>query len=90
MRACMHCVVSGRVQGVFYRVATQRKAVALGVDGWVRNLPDGSVEVFAQGAEDALAELRAWLWQGPPRAAVAEVRCRPVVDPEELEGFEVR
>lgn len=90
MSSCMRCIVSGRVQGVFYRVATQRKAAALGVDGWVRNLPDGSVEVFARGGDAALAELQAWLWQGPPQAAVTAVRCQAVPDPGEPEGFEVR
>lgn len=90
MRSCIRCKVSGHVQGVFYRAATQRRATELGLDGWVRNLPDGSVEVLACGEEAVLAVLRDWLRQGPPRALVAEVRCQAAEDPGDLSRFEVR
>jgi acylphosphatase len=85
----VRCLVSGRVQGVFYRASTQRKAEALGLTGWVRNLPDGRVEVLASGPEDALKELRDWLWQGPPHAAVTGVQCERTEHPA-LPRFEVR
>lgn len=65
--------MEGRVQGVFYRAETQKKAVQLGLFGWVRNLPDGRVEVFASGPEPALESLFAWLQQGPARAEVEKV-----------------
>lgn len=68
-------LVTGVVQGVFYRANTQRKATELGVTGWVRNLPDGRVEVLAFGTEQQLIALRAWLWQGPERARVDAVEC---------------
>lgn len=71
--AACRCIVSGRVQGVFFRDSTARRAAALGVAGHARNLPDGTVEVFAVGAPDALAGLRAWLEVGPPAARVARV-----------------
>jgi len=76
MNRCRHFLVSGRVQGVFFRAATEAAARRLGVTGWVRNLADGSVELVACGEEAKLAELERWLWQGPPRARVEQVRSR--------------
>lgn len=78
MSVCCRCIVSGRVQGVRYRASTQQRARALGVTGHAVNLPDGSVEVLACGPEQAVAELQAWLWQGPPAASVSEVSCEVV------------
>jgi acylphosphatase len=66
-------IVRGLVQGVGFRAATQRKARALGVVGWVRNLPDGRVEALAGGAPEALEALHAWLYQGPTGAVVDDV-----------------
>lgn len=73
MNRCRHFRVSGRVQGVFFRAATEAAARRLGLTGWVRNLPDGSVELLACGEEAKLKELEQWLWQGPPRARVEQV-----------------
>ncbi len=86
----MHCRVSGRVQGVFFRASTRDRARALDLDGWVRNLPDGSVEVLARGDDAALDALREWLHRGPPLARVTEVRCERIGDPGDLDGFEAR
>jgi acylphosphatase len=61
------------VQGVYYRAAAAERAVALELHGWVRNLPDGSVETVVSGPIEALAEFAAWLWQGPPAARVDSV-----------------
>jgi acylphosphatase len=72
---CIRCSVKGRVQGVFYRASTQEFATNLGLSGWVRNMPDGTVQVYACGAQDTLAKLQQWLWQGPSGAHVSEVRC---------------
>ena len=66
-------LVEGRVQGVFYRAATAERAAELNLDGWVRNLSDGRVEVVAAGAVEAIEALAAWLWQGPPKARVTAV-----------------
>jgi acylphosphatase len=66
-------LVSGRVQGVGFRYFAWRNAVALGVVGLVRNLPDGSVEVYAEGPREALEQLRSRLREGPRSAAVAQV-----------------
>jgi acylphosphatase len=66
-------IVEGRVQGVFYRAATADRAGALGIDGWVRNLPNGSVELVASGPPEALETFARWLWHGPPKASVSAV-----------------
>lgn len=63
-------VVSGRVQGVFYRDSCRAQAQRLGVRGWVRNRSDGSVEVVAEGPRERVEQLLTWCRQGPPRAAV--------------------
>ena len=65
--------VSGRVQGVGFRYFVLREARALGLAGWVRNLPDGSVDVVATGDEAALHALEGRLWQGPPHSMVTGV-----------------
>lgn len=62
----LHCVVSGQVQGVYFRAWTRSRARDLGLAGWVRNLPGGQVEVMAQGDEEALAGLLESLHHGPP------------------------
>lgn len=72
--ARLHAVVDGQVQGVNFRVATRRQAQSLGLVGWVRNLPDDSVEVLAEGARPNLQQLLNWLHVGPPAARVRDVR----------------
>ncbi len=69
----VHAVILGRVQGVCYRAWTQEIARSLGLKGWVRNLPDGSVELLAQGAAEPLRELLRLCQQGPPAACVEAV-----------------
>lgn len=71
-----HCLVSGRVQGVFYRVSTQRQAHQLGCRGYARNLPDGRVEVLVVAPAPAVEALVAWLWHGPPAAQVTQVEVQ--------------
>ena len=66
-------LVSGVVQGVFYRASTRAQAQRLGLTGHARNLADGRVEVVAHGDPDALDALERWLWQGPPAAQVDAV-----------------
>ena len=88
-RLSVHCLVSGRVQGVFFRAATREQALTLGVAGWVRNLDDGRVEVYAHGPSAAVEALCAWLRRGPPMAEVSSLERFPAAD-EGLSGFEVR
>jgi acylphosphatase len=82
-------VISGRVQGVFFRDTMRQRAQAAGVAGWVRNTPDGTVEAVFEGPAEAVDELVEFSRRGPSRAEVAAV---DVVDeePEGLSGFEVR
>ncbi len=89
MEKCIRCIVAGRVQGVFFRESTRRKADELGVTGWVRNCRDGTVEVLASGDSTALAALRTWLVTGPPHARVTAVNCVEQPDHESLTGFVV-
>ena len=72
-RVCWHALVRGRVQGVAYRQHTDEQAQRLDLDGWVRNLEDGRVEVLFEGEAEAVQALATWLEQGPPAAEVAEV-----------------
>lgn len=73
-RQAIRCVVAGRVQGVYYRAATAEQAQRLQLDGWVKNLADGRVEVVAAGEAEAIAALASWLWSGPPAACVSAVQ----------------
>jgi acylphosphatase len=69
----IRAIVSGRVQGVSYRASTAMVARRLGLAGWVRNLDDGSVELEAEGPDEAVAKLVQWCHQGPPAARVTSV-----------------
>ena len=67
------CLVSGRVQGVYYRASARERARASGIAGYARNLPDGRVEVLACGEEAGVQRFIEWLWVGPVAAKVTEV-----------------
>jgi acylphosphatase len=81
--------VSGRVQGVSFRVHTRAQALALGLCGHARNLDDGRVEVLAVGDADAIERLADWLRHGPPLAQVDAVAREAVETPARMEGFSV-
>jgi acylphosphatase len=83
-------VVYGLVQGVFFRETTRRKAVALGVRGWVRNRPEGSVEAVFEGEPRAVDEIVGWCKRGPIGAEVDDVEAREEPSEDALAGFEVR
>lgn len=82
-------VVSGQVQGVFFRQSAVQQAVQLALSGWVRNRPDGRVEGLAQGAPEALEKFRTWLRQGPPAARVQSVEWA-AADEAPQAGFSIR
>jgi len=86
----VRAIVSGRVQGVWYRAHTRNKAAELGVAGFVRNLPDGTVEIVAQGDGVQVDGLMDWARLGPPMAEVTEVRVRDMAEDEVYGSFEVR
>lgn len=84
-----HLVVTGRVQGVFFRDSTRTEARSAGVTGWVRNRADGAVEMHLEGDEAAVARVEAWVRDGgPPRAHVEEVEVAEV-DPTGANAFRV-
>jgi acylphosphatase len=72
-KVCVQLKIQGLVQGVFYRQSTQETAVRLGLTGWARNCPDGSVEAVFEGEREAVDEVIAWCRQGPPAARVTDV-----------------
>lgn len=80
---CIHCYVSGRVQGVWYRATTKKMAKKFGVNGWVKNLPDGRVEVMICGDAETANALKDWLWEGPIAAEVKDI----VVIEEQCQSF---
>ena len=87
--AALRLVVSGRVQGVAFRAFTRRRALELGLVGWVKNLPDGGVEVRAEGPSPALESLRQQLRQGPPAARVDGVSEWPLEATGEWTTFRI-
>jgi len=72
----IHLIIRGRVQGVYFRAATQREARRLGLTGWVRNRSDGCVEIVAEGEEESIRELSGWANHGPSAARVDHVDVR--------------
>ena len=82
--------VRGRVQGVGFRWSTVRSAEALGVAGWVRNLPTGEVEVFAQGGGEALRQFHQYLAAGPRHASVRSVVLVDEAPDPTMRGFTIR
>jgi len=72
----IHLVIRGQVQGVYFRASAQREARQLGLTGWVRNRPDGAVEVIAEGEEDQVKDLLNWSQRGPATARVDMVETR--------------
>lgn len=81
---CLHCLVSGRVQGVYYRATCATRAREMGVAGHARNLPDGRVEVLACGEEAVVRRFVEWLWEGSTAARVTDVEVREVPVPDQL------
>jgi acylphosphatase len=84
-----HVVVRGRVQGVFFRDETRRRARSLGVAGWVANRFDGSVEAVFEGRRDTVESMVEWCRRGPSGARVDDVQVT-LTDPRGEDGFAVR
>jgi acylphosphatase len=82
-------IIEGRVQGVFFRESTRKQAVRIGVFGWVRNRPEGTVEVVAEGQEEKVRKLVEWCHQGPPAARVTRVRETQELFEGEFSDFDV-
>ena len=89
-RARVSISVYGRVQGVFFRSETQKKAEELGIFGWVRNLPDGKVEILAEGEEGKLEKLIKWAEEGPDSARVDNLEINRQKYSGEFKDFKIR
>ncbi|HAK36754.1 MAG: acylphosphatase [Nitrospinaceae bacterium] len=87
--SAVHIIVHGRVQGVFFRASTQTRALELSLVGWVRNLPDSSVEIHAEGDRENLELLIEWCRQGPPSAKVTRVDSDWIA-PQTMHDFQIR
>ncbi len=90
VNARAHVLFFGRVQGVFFRDNTRRKAKGLGLGGWVRNLRDGSVEAVVEGPKETVEELISWCRTRQPYASVSEVKLSWEEFLGEFEDFVVR
>ncbi len=88
IKTSVRCLVSGRVQGVFFRANTRHQAERLNLTGFARNLHDGRVEVVACGEPQAIEQLKDWLRQGPEAAEVTGIASE-VMLPQEFPGFSI-
>jgi len=88
-KKAINCFVTGRVQGVGFRMATSRQSKLLGLTGWVKNLGDGRVEVYACGEQNLLVQLHKWLAHGPSIARVIDIECIEL-EYQEFEDFSIR
>jgi acylphosphatase len=86
----VHVLIRGYVQGVFFRASTRDMANSLGLTGWVRNLPDGSVEAVFEGLRDILKKAVQWCHKGPPGAAVTKVDEKWLNYTGEFERFDIK
>ena len=89
MKKTINCFISGRVQGVCFRMSTSQVAKILGITGWVRNLDDGRVEVMATGEKPILDQFRNWLARGPSMAQVLNVECTSL-ELQDFPNFSIR
>ncbi|MGR8930003.1 MAG: acylphosphatase [Gammaproteobacteria bacterium] len=90
MKECLHIIVKGKVQGVYFRAYTQKQAIKLNVNGFVRNLANGDVEIVAEGSKTALQALVSWCHKGPLLARVSRVIASQHQTSEPFESFEIR
>ena len=86
---CIHLIVSGRVQGVFFRANVKNKAIELNLNGYAKNLENGNVEVVAEGDENKINELIEFIKQGPGIAKVENIKIKHK-ELENFVGFEIR
>ncbi len=89
MEKAVHLLISGRVQGVFYRYTAKKMAEHLGVRGWIKNLPDGRVEAVVAGPPSAVDAFVAWCKEGPPGAQVTEVKVSDGPPLRDVKGFAI-
>ncbi len=90
MDKCVRAVISGRVQGVFFRAFTQEEAERLKLTGWVRNLPSGDVEALIVGPGDQVDKMIDWFATGSPHSRVDHVAVDEVANPDVFNSFSIR
>lgn len=84
-----HLIIEGRVQGVWYRDSTRIRATELGIKGWVKNRPDGNVEIIAEGPESNIRKFIEWCHEGPPYAVVSKITETPQEFRNEFDSFNI-
>ena len=90
MKTNVHVIISGRVQGVWFRSDTKQKAEQLGITGWVKNTIGGNVEAIFEGEEDIVKEMIDWCHRGPPLAQVEHVEVKNQDPTNGFEDFSIR
>jgi len=90
MKTNVNVVISGRVQGVWFRASTKQKAEQLGLTGWVRNTMDGDVEAIFEGEEDLVKEMIDWCHRGPPSAQVEHVEVKNQDPTNGFDSFSIK
>lgn len=78
-KQCLHIIVSGLVQGVYFRASTLNKANSLGVTGWVKNLVDGRVEIMVEGESKLVEQMLDWCKKGPPHSKVDKIHVDEIL-----------
>lgn len=90
MKSSVHVIMSGRVQGVWFRASTKQKAEQLGLTGWVRNTYDGDVEAVFEGDEHQIQEMLEWCHRGPQLAKVENVEVKAQESTNGFEDFSIK
>ena len=90
MKTNVNVLISGRVQGVWFRSSTKQKAEQLGVTGWVRNTKDGRVEAIFEGEENSVKSLTEWCHHGPPLAKIEKVEVKNQPPTNGFDDFSIK
>ena len=90
MEKNVHILISGKVQGVWFRANTRQKAEQLNIKGWVRNTSDGKVEAIFEGKQDNIKEMLDWCRQGPPLAKVEDIKIEDKTQSKGYDGFTIK
>jgi acylphosphatase len=90
MKSSVHVLISGRVQGVFFRANTKQQAEMLGLSGWVRNTRDGKVEAIFEGEEEGVNQILKWCYRGPSLSKVEKVDVKKQEPTNEYDDFSIR
>ena len=89
MKSKAHVIISGRVQGVWFRASTRDKAEQLGLTGWVKNTADGCVEAVFEGEEERIEEMINWCHQGPPLAEIVNIEVKKQTPTNYFDRFSI-